>query len=140
VYDPRVRSEPPIKRVITFVDGQNLYHCARSAFGYTYPNFNVVALSQKLCESRGWQLTQTCFYTGIPDMRDDPQWHTFWSKKLANLGRKGVHVFSRTLRYRNQAVALPDGSMRTVLVGEEKGIDVRIARKRFILGAPLEAT
>ena len=36
--------EPPIKRAVAFVDGQNLFHAAREAFGYTYPNYNVSAL------------------------------------------------------------------------------------------------
>ena len=47
--------------------------------------------------------------------------------KLAAMGRQGVYVVSRPLRYRNQTVRLLDGTERTVLVGEEKGIDVRIA-------------
>ena len=38
-----------------------------------------------------------------------------------------IVVFSRSLRYRNQRVKLPDGTEHTFLVGEEKGIDVRIA-------------
>ena len=36
-------------------------------------------------------------------------------------------MVSRPLRYRNQTVRLHDGTEHTVLVGEEKGIDVRIA-------------
>ncbi len=36
-------------------------------------------------------------------------------------------MFSRPLRYRNRTVELPDGTQHTYLVGEEKGIDVRIA-------------
>jgi hypothetical protein len=36
-------------------------------------------------------------------------------------------VFSRPLRYRNQTIALPDGTTGTALVGQEKGIDVRMA-------------
>jgi len=43
------------------------------------------------------------------------------------MGRQGVEVFSRPLRYRNRIVRLPDGSDYTFLAGEEKGIDVRIA-------------
>ena len=39
-------SEPLIKRAVAFIDGQNLYHAARESFGYTYPNFDVKALSQ----------------------------------------------------------------------------------------------
>ena len=43
------------------------------------------------------------------------------------LGRQGVVTCSRSLRYRNQRVRLPGGTEHTFLVGEEKGIDVRIA-------------
>lgn len=43
------------------------------------------------------------------------------------MGRQGVLVFSRPLRYSNQTVRLPGGVEHTVLVREEKGIDVRIA-------------
>ncbi len=43
------------------------------------------------------------------------------------MSRVGVHVFSRSLRYRNKQVVLPDGTEYTFLTGDEKGIDVRIA-------------
>ena len=36
-------------------------------------------------------------------------------------------VFSRPLRYRNKTVKLPDGSAHTFMVGQEKGVDIRIA-------------
>jgi hypothetical protein len=39
-----VALEPSPKRAIVFFDGQNLYHAARKAFGYTFPNFDPVAL------------------------------------------------------------------------------------------------
>ena len=43
------------------------------------------------------------------------------------MGQKGVVIFSRKLRYRNQTVKLPKGETHTFLVGQEKGVDVRIA-------------
>ncbi len=119
--------EPHTKRVITFIDGQNLFHAAREAFGYTYPNYDVTALSTEVCRPQGWQLSQVRFYTGIPDPTDDPFWNHFWSAKLAVMGRQGVFVFSRSLRYRNRVVRLPDGTTHTFLAGEEKGVDIRIA-------------
>lgn len=119
--------EPQLKRAITFVDGQNLFHAAREAFGYTYPNYDVLALSQAICTSEGWQLSQARFYTGIPDPADNPLWSKFWAAKMAVMGRQNVFLFSRPLRYRNRVVALPDGTTHTFLAGEEKGIDVRIA-------------
>ena len=58
-------AEPPVKRAVVFVDGQNLFHAAREAFGYTYPNYDVHALAERICAGRGWRLTQARFYTGI---------------------------------------------------------------------------
>ncbi|MBI2502522.1 MAG: NYN domain-containing protein [Candidatus Latescibacteria bacterium] len=119
--------EPSIKRAKVYIDGQNLFHGIREAFGYTYPNYDVLRLSSLICERHGWQLLQTHFYTGIPDPSDNPFWHHFWTAKLASMGRLGIKVFSRPLRYRNQAVKLPDGSTYSFLVGQEKGVDIRIA-------------
>jgi len=61
------------------------------------------------------------------DEADNKRWNRFWTHKLAAMGRQGVHIYSRPLRYRNQRVRLPDGSEFTFLAGEEKGIDVRLA-------------
>lgn len=119
--------EPPTKRTIAFVDGQNLFYAARQAFGYTYPNYDIAALVAKVCVQQNWSLSETRFYTGIPSPQDKPFWNHFWSTKLAVMSNQGVHIFSRPLRYRNQTIVLPDGQPRTVLVGQEKGIDIRIA-------------
>jgi uncharacterized LabA/DUF88 family protein len=93
----------------------------------TYPNYDFPALGATVCASNGWQLEQARFYTGIPDASDDPFWNYFWAGKLRTLSRQGVQVFSRSLRYRNKVVRLPDGSTHAFLTAEEKGIDVRIA-------------
>jgi len=122
-----VPPEPEIKRTIAFVDGQNLYHSVREAFGRPYPDYDIAALSGRVCFDHGWNLTQTRFYTGVPDAADNAFWHQFWSAKLAAMGRQGVYVYSRSLRYHNRAVILPNGSTHTFLAGQEKGIDVRIA-------------
>ncbi|MFI5341433.1 MAG: NYN domain-containing protein [Candidatus Methylomirabilales bacterium] len=119
--------EPAVKRTVAFIYRQNLFHAARESFGYTYPNFDVLALARLICQRQGWQLGLGHFYTGIPDPADDPFWNYFWQHKLAMLGRQGVTVYSRPLRYRNRRIRLPDGTEHTYLAGEEKGIDVRIA-------------
>ena len=90
-------------------------------------NYDVLALAKAICDLEGWNLAQVRFYTGIPDRTDNPFWNQFWSGKLAVMGRQGVHVFARPLRYHNKTVKLPDGSTHTFLAGEEKGVDVRIA-------------
>jgi len=120
-------SEPLTKRAIAFFDGQNLFHAAKSAFGLRHPNFDPLKLAADVCKHPGWVLAETRFYTGLPDRADNPFWNHFWTSKLAQMGREGVVTFSRSLRYRNQTVRTPDGSEHTILVGQEKGVDVRLA-------------
>jgi uncharacterized LabA/DUF88 family protein len=120
-------ADPTIKRAVAFIDGQNLYRKAKTAFGYHYPNYDVHALATAVCAARGWQLNQVRFYTGIPDATDNQFWNHFWTNKFAQMGRQNVYVFWRLLRYGNESISLSDGSQTTVLVGREKGVDVRLA-------------
>lgn len=115
------------KRAFTFFDGQNFFYAAKEAFGYRYPNYAPWLLSERICRDHGWHLEQIRFYTGIPSHKDDPFWFGFWTKKLTVMGTRGVQVYSRELRYRNRSIRLDDGTEKTVLVGQEKGIDIRIA-------------
>lgn len=120
-------NEPKKKRAVVFFDGQCLFMAIKEAFGYIYPNYNVKALAEKICLMKGWALTQVRFYTGIPDAQDDPFWNRFWINKLTYMGQIGINIFSRTLRYHNRSVKLPNGKTCSFLIGQEKGIDVRIA-------------
>ncbi len=119
--------EPALKRAVAFVDGQNLFYAAKEAFGYQYPSYDILKLAQLVCKSKAWNLVKTRFYTGVPDLGDDPMKNWFWSAKLAAMGRQGIVVYSRALRYRNKTVKMPNGTTHSFLHGEEKGIDVRIA-------------
>jgi uncharacterized LabA/DUF88 family protein len=120
-------TEPAIKRAVAFFDGQNLFHAAKAAFGHTFPNYDPRLLAEAACLPRSWTLVEGRFYTGVPDARDDPGWNHFWVAKLATMGRDGLHTYSRALRYRNRLVQLPGGAVASARVGQEKGIDVRIA-------------
>jgi uncharacterized LabA/DUF88 family protein len=120
--------EPVNKRVVAFVDGQNLFFAAKDAFGYNYPNYDV----KKLCASvaydqPGWNIIQERFYTGMPDQGKDASLYQFWNAKLASMGRAKIYTFTRPLKYRNETVTLLDGTCETVLPKREKGIDVRLA-------------
>jgi len=108
---------------VAFIDGQNLFHCAREAFGYTYPNYDPQKLAAEVCRQRGWKLTQVRFYTGVPSKERDPRWHEFWQKKTLRMSRARVQVITRPLRYIEELLA--DGTYQ--YFGREKGIDVRIA-------------
>ena len=115
---PSARSEPTIKRAVVFIDGQNLFNSAKSAFGYSFPNFDPVRLSERICVDNGWTCSQIRFYTGMPVAAEDPPRHAFWTNKLVVARRQGVHVFTRPIRYRdkitywphNVRVRLPDGT------------------------------
>lgn len=120
--------EPKVKNAFVFVDGQNLYRAAKDAFGYNYPNYDIKLLSEWVCSSRDWNLSNIYFYTGVPDPQDDVFWHNFWSKKLSYMGRSGIKLFSRSLRYHNKDFKCPScNKVYTSLVGHEKGVDVRLA-------------
>ena len=119
--------EPEFKRAVVFFDGQNLFHHARDAFGYEYPNYCPFRLASRVCLDMGFNLQEIRFYTGIPDAQKNPFWHHFWSAKLLAMSRLGVRTFSRSLRYRKKAIRLKDGIDFSTEVSEEKGIDVRIA-------------
>ena len=120
--------EPNNKRVMTFFDGQNLYHGAREAFGHGWPKFDPLKLSHAVCnEHDGWTLKSARFYTGIPAQSEEPFWAGWWQRKLLAISRSAVKVESRELRYRDKTIDLGDGCTLTRRVGEEKGIDVRIA-------------
>lgn len=118
---------PANPRAIAFFDGQNLFHAVKAAFGYRFPNFDPGALAGAVCERQGWDLEQVRFYTGAPAAADDAFWHHFWNAKGAQMGRAGIHVHIRPLRYRTKRVRLPGGKDHTFRDGDEKGIDVRIA-------------
>ena len=120
-------TEPQNKKAVAFFDGQNLFHAAKEAFGYRFPNFDALKLAQGVCEAKGWTLAEVRFYTGVPDRNDNAAWSHFWTAKLARMGREGVVTYTRALRYRNQTVTLRDGREHTILVAQEKGIDVRVA-------------
>jgi len=119
-------AEPTAKRTVSFIDGQALFHGIKFAFGYTFPNFDPVALSKAICDRAGFTLTATRFYSGIPSKFDDPRWNSVWARKLAYMGSRGVHVYTRPLKYSPQTVTTASGPT-TLKVPREKGIDVRIA-------------
>jgi len=126
-WGPPVPEEPAVKRAIAFIDGQNLFHAAREAFGYSYPNYDLKKLAEAVCEAQDWRLQQVRFYTGVPNAEDDRFWSHFWSGKLSQMGRQGVWTYVRPLRYQNRTISLSDGRQHSFLAAHEKGIDVRIA-------------
>ena len=46
---PSVPQEPSTKYAVCFIDGQNLFHHAKAAFGHHHPNFDPVKLSDAVC-------------------------------------------------------------------------------------------
>jgi len=118
--------EPAVKRAVIFIDGQNLYHSVKESFGYPFPNYDPLKLSQSICTHFNFSFVQTRFYTGVPKVGDNAFWHGFWSKKVQYMKTRGVYIYTRDLVYRNETVNCPNGQVLSTLVGSEKGIDVRI--------------
>jgi uncharacterized LabA/DUF88 family protein len=105
------------KRVVAFVDGQNLFHAAKKAFGYSFPNYDPVKLANLICEQQqDWTLTKLYFYTGMPSETRDEARHRFWKIKLGVMGTDTelVQTYTRPLVYRHG-------------IAQEKGIDVKLA-------------
>jgi uncharacterized LabA/DUF88 family protein len=128
--------EPSTKRAFAFFDGQNLFRCAKNAFGYNFPNYEPNLLAHEICELKSWKLEKTLFYTGIPDPSIDKRWFDFWTNKLAFMGQRGINTFSKPLRYHYENFVMPDGTEVAKSIAKEKGIDVRIAIDtiRFAIG------
>ena len=108
-------------RTIVLIDGQNLYHLARRAWGsdpkspYAWPSYDVEKLARALVtRTPGRVLVEIRFYTGVPDPTVSPSqvfWHGFWSNKIRHLRSRGVYV------HRGRVNA----------GGQEKGVDVSLA-------------
>jgi hypothetical protein len=114
-------------RAMAFIDGQNLFQHAKSAFGHYHPNYDPIALHRAVCVSIGWQPTLARFHTGIPSPADDEVWAAYWAKRILFMKNRGVYVTTRRLRYRERAVFDRNGNETTMRVAQEKGIDVRLA-------------
>ena len=119
--------EPQVKRAVAFIDGQNLFHHAKAAFGHFHPNFDPVKLCDAVSEAHGWINHGVRFYTGVPLASKNAFWHTYWSKRLLAMRRAGILVTRRDLRYDETTIEHEDGTEQIVETPQEKGIDVRIA-------------
>src|ERR1017187_9092441 len=64
--------EPSPKRAIVFFDGQDLYHATRHAFGYTYPNFDPIALASAVSNAHGWNLPRSASTRVFPTVKMTP--------------------------------------------------------------------
>jgi uncharacterized LabA/DUF88 family protein len=117
------RKRKPVAAV--FIDGNNLYYAARTAFKST--RHDIDALARKICELKGWSVGSVNFYQGIPSKTHDPHTHEKWEKRIAVMQQQGVNVVTRDLVYRKKTVIGPDGKESVSLRSQEKGIDVRIA-------------
>ena len=111
-------------RTIVFIDGQHLFHRAKSVWGgqnrrggwrYRYPSYDVGRLAEALTQRRPRRsLVETRFYTGVPPADSygtAKSWREFWLRKLNRMGSRGVKVYQGFARPKRQ----------------EKGVDVSIA-------------
>ena len=50
---------------MAFVDGRNLTHGVKEAFGYAVPDFDLIQLCNAIAEQEGWHLRTIPFHTGF---------------------------------------------------------------------------
>ena len=108
-------------RTIVLIDGQNLFHLAKSAWApaamsatspYAWPSYDVERLASALvARVPGRALSEIRFYTGVPRRSVQSFWHGFWTNKLRHLRNKGIYVYAG----------------RVGSGGREKGVDVSLA-------------
>ncbi len=116
------------KRVVVFVDYQNTYRAARTAFhdhltdphwaGQVHPAA-LGALITRLAGDPDTVFDQVRMYRGLPSSTKDPKGYGAARRQIAAWNKlPNVHVTARPLRYpRDYPASKP----------EEKGIDVQIA-------------
>ena len=108
-------------RTIVFIDGQNLYHLAKKAWGsrespaYIWPSYDVDKLANALVNTvSGRTLVEIRFYTGVPNPKAGSKqafWDGFWSNKMRRLQRQGIYVYRGRIN----------------IGGQEKGVDVSLS-------------
>ena len=102
-------------RTTVLIDGQNLFHLAKEAWGpdapYSWPSYDVMKLAQALTDLKpGRTLEEVRFLHGIADREGQSTWHGFWNNKLRRLQRQGIQVYRGRVSF-----------------GQEKGVDVSLA-------------
>jgi len=98
----------------------------KRSFGYKYPNYDPKALANIICHKQSWELIEVRFYTGVPDAQDDAFWNHFWTAKLAQMADR-KSILSQVVALSEPIGEFADGTQTTILVGQEKGVDIRIA-------------
>jgi len=117
----------PSRKSYIFIDGQNFYLSACTAFGLRYPNFDTKKVADVISNKAiGQDAGNIAFYTGMPVKKFSPKWHGFWTNKIAAMEAQGIDTFTRDLRYTTESD--PDRKVGfKILTTREKGIDLRIA-------------
>ncbi len=119
---------PSICRVHTFFDAQNFFLTAKECFGYSYPNFDPIKLSQLVTGFENKRvLNKVHFYTGVHSINENEYLHKLWMNKLQGLRRADVDVHYRILRYTEMKHLNRNGEREIIKKPREKGIDVKIA-------------
>ena len=112
IYHASMMPSNTQRRAVALIDGMNLFNNAKRAFGYSFPNYDVIKLAKIVCDRLGSHLVETRFYTGVPRQDVKPEKHYFWASKTAAMKQSGVIVYTRRVRQTEPP--------------QEKGIDIRI--------------
>lgn len=115
------------KRIIVFIDAQNVYKSARDAFfgeeaPHEYGNIDPFAFAQLICSrpapGHTYKLEGVRIYSGRPDATKQPKAYAAHMKQCGAWKRGGAEIFARSLLYSK------DWPRQKPF---EKGIDVQLA-------------
>ncbi len=116
-------TKPDTVRVISFIDGQNLFRQAMRCFPREcyWPNYEPIKISEEIgLRFPDKKLVGIRFYTGVPPLKKSRLWHWFWKNKLECYSLDPRFAsYTRTLAYHIEG---------TVEIAREKGVDVQMAR------------
>lgn len=134
-------TRPEKVRVITFIDGQNLFRQAKRCFGTYWPDYDPIKISEFIAlRYPDRELKEIRFYTGKPPIYKSRLWHWFWENKISAHQNEDERFipFTLPLAYHSEEAEYINPQTNEVITetvefSREKGIDVRIALDLVLL-------
>lgn len=129
----RKMAQPKLLRVVTFIDAMNLFNQAKRCWGYSFPNYDPILLSEKMgLRYANRVLVNIRLYTGIPKLGKDRERYWFWKNKIKEHSKDSrFYAFENPLAYSIEDIPIKDPVTRTISlqpteIAREKGTDVQI--------------
>jgi hypothetical protein len=133
-------TQPNRLRVVTFIDAMNLFNQAKRCWGYPFPNYDPILLSEKIGLSYPNRVLKNVrLYTGIPKPGKDRARYWFWKNKIKEHSKDTrFYAYETPLAYSIEDVPVEDPAtgeitLQPTEIPREKGTDVQIGVDLFKL-------